>query len=250
MVLYLGKCGNEKCWSKPFYFSRIHNLITLWIIFLLCRYCSSSNMSNVPLASQAYKMAALAVVCELNRVSVCPLDVLHCRFTGEQLAEASQWSSATGPPSLTRYSPLIAHHRSWCRQTRPLWRPSAYALLWSVPRTPFPAGDERKRHDELKGYELSMKDFFFSSDPGECDSGGEIRERGWGDGWGDKSYIRYDRTECSFMCLLPKLHSQRNSHISFCSKSYYFCLFFPTSFFLPCSLEDLLLFNVTRTSAS
>lgn len=67
------------------------------------------------------------------------------------------------------------------------------------------------------------------------DEEGEIEGVGVGLGeWGDRTYIRCDRTECSFMCLFLKLHSLRNSHVTLYSESYYY---FPSAFFFsPLSL--------------
>ena len=97
--------------------------------------------------------------CELNCASVCPLDVLY--HIG---SESGSWQWPHGAalprptPLLTRYSPLIFRSKSWSRRKTPSRRLSACAPLWNVPRKPFPAGDKRKWHEEMKRYELGVKD--------------------------------------------------------------------------------------------
>lgn len=90
--------------------------------------------------SQAYKMAALAAIVNWT----VQTSALWMSYT-----VGSQYSSWRRPPgaappqahSLTWYSPLIFHSKSWSRRTRPSRRLSACAPLWNVPRKPFPAPD-------------------------------------------------------------------------------------------------------------
>lgn len=63
-------------------------------IFLMCRYC---GYMPALVYQPGLQDGGAGSHRELNRANVCPLDVLYCRFTVQQLAEASWCSSASGP---------------------------------------------------------------------------------------------------------------------------------------------------------
>lgn len=77
-----------------------------------------------------------------------------------------------------------------------------------------------------------------------------MRLEGWGlrgktGGEGDRSYIRCDGTECSFLCF-----TLRGIHTSHCAASFIIAARVGIFFSLPFLEVGLTHFNVTHTSAS